>query len=168
MTIGENNGKETNGQKAAITALIGLIACAILLGALLLNKGDGPVTGMILSGAPVADAEAYADAQNSAGTASFWSYPMRSQLPNGLSIRHSGRKRALCIRVLCGMPGRLRVYAKILYDGTAAFEQEGTLETDPYGVICYPLDGETLPAGDYVFALYDGEEQIFSQPFTLE
>lgn len=161
--------KKRMGKKAAITALIGLIACAILLGALLLNKGDGPVTGMILSGAPVADAEAYADAAEQRGDDIFlvvsnafnkYQTDYQSAIPAGSELYAS------VYFVEC--PAGSVFTAKILNDGTAAFEQEGTLETGPYGVICYPLDGETLPAGDYVFALYDGEEQIFSQPFTLE
>ncbi len=161
--------KKRMGKKAAITALIGLIACAILLGALLLNKGDGPVTGMILSGAPVADAEAYADAAEQRGDDIFlvvsnafnkYQTDYQSAIPAGSELYAS------VYFVEC--PAGSVFTAKILNDGTAAFEQEGTLETGPYGVICYPLDGETLSAGDYVFALYDGEEQIFSQPFTLE
>lgn len=161
--------KKRMGKKAAITALVGLIACAILLGALLLNKGDGPVTGMILSGAPVADAEAYADAAEQRGEGIFlvvsnafnkYQTDYQSAIPAGSELYAS------VYFVEC--PAGSDFTAKILNDGTAVFEQEGTLETGPYGVICYPLDGETLPAGDYVFALYDGEEQIFSQPFTLE
>lgn len=161
--------KKRMGKKAAITALIGLIACAILLGALLLNKGDGPVTGMILSGAPVADAEAYADAAEQRGDDIFlvvsnafnkYQTDYQSAIPAGSELYAS------VYFVEC--PAGSVFTAKILNDGTAAFEQEGTLETGPYGVICYSLDGETLSAGDYVFALYDGEEQIFSQPFTLE
>ena len=161
--------KKRMGKKAAITALVGLIACAILLGALLLNKGDGPVTGMILSGAPVADAEAYADAAEQRGDDIFlvvsnafnkYQTDYQSAIPAGSELYAS------VYFVEC--PAGSVFTAKILNDGTAAFEQEGTLETGPYGVICYSLDGETLSAGDYVFALYDGEEQIFSQPFTLE
>ena len=161
--------KKRMGKQAAITALVGLIACAILLGALLLNKGDGPVTGMILSGAPVADAEAYADAAEQRGDDIFlvvsnafnkYQTDYQSAIPAGSELYAS------VYFVEC--PAGSDFTAKILNDGTAVFEQEGTLETGPYGMICYPLDCETLPAGDYVFALYDGEEQIFSQPFTLE
>ena len=54
--------KKRMGKKTAITMLVALIVCAVLVGMLLLNKSDGPVSGMILSEMPIADAEAYSSA----------------------------------------------------------------------------------------------------------
>jgi hypothetical protein len=106
--------------------------------------------------------------QNSAGDDIFLVVSNAfNKYQNGLSIRNSGRKASFYASVyFVELHGQALVFYgnKTPERGTAAFETGGTLETGPYGVICYFAGRrKRSSAGDYVFALYDGEEQIFSQ-----
>jgi len=161
--------KKRMGRKASITALVVLIACAILLGALLLNKSDGPVTGMILSSGPITDAEAYKTAAEAQGEGTYlvvsnafnkFETDYQSAIPAGQELF------ATVYFVEC--PAGAVFTAKLLDGERIIADKEGVLKTGPYGVISYSLGGELLAAGTYVFALYDGGEELFTQTFTVE
>jgi hypothetical protein len=161
--------KKRMGKKATITTLVVLIACAVLVGALLLNKSDGPVTGMILSDMSIADAEAYSDAAEAQGDGIYlvvsnafnkFQTDYQSAIPAGSELY------ANVYFVEC--PAGSAFTAKLMNDGVPVLEQEGILETGPYGVFSYSLGAEAASVGNYVFELYDGEELLLTQTFTVE
>ena len=160
--------KKRMGKKATITTLIVLIACAVLIGALLLNKSDGPVTGMILSDMPIADAEAYSDAAEAQGDGVYLVVSNafnKFQTDYQSAISAGSELYASVYFVEC--PAGSVFTAKLLRDGALVSEQKGVLETGPYGVVSYSLGAEVTAAGAYVFELYDGDELLFTQTFTV-
>lgn len=160
--------KKRMGKKATITTLVVLIACAVLIGALLLNKSDGPVTGMILSDMPIADAEAYSDAAEAQDDGVYLVISNafnKFQTDYQSAISAGSELYASVYFVEC--PAGSTFTAKLLRDGALVSEQKGVLETGPYGVVSYSLGAEATAAGAYVFELYDGDELLFTQTFTV-
>ncbi len=161
--------KQRMGKKVTITTMIALVVCAILIGALLMNKSDGPVTGMILSDMPIADADAYSNAAETKGEGVYLIVSNafnKFQTDYQYAISHGEELYASVYFVEC--PAGSEFTAKLLKDGALVSEQTGVLATNPYGVVSYSLGAEATTAGDYVFELYDGDELLFTQAYTVE
>ncbi len=161
--------KKRMGKKTAITMLVALIVCAVLVGMLLLNKSDGPVSGMILSEMPIADAEAYSSANEAHGDGIYlvvsnaynkFQTDYQAAIPAGSELY------ANMYFVEC--PAGSAFTTKLLKDGALVTEQEGVLKTGPYGVVAYSLGTQASQAGTYIIELYDGENLLFTQTYIVE
>jgi len=161
--------KKSMNKKTAATALIVLVAVAIFLGFLFVNKGDGPVAGLILADTALEDLDTYNSASALHGdgiylVASNAFNKFRADYES--SIPANKNLYAAVHFVEC--PKGSEYTGKWIKNGTVLFESKGTLSRDLEGVISYMLDGSKLLKGSFVFALYDGEKKIFEQTFTVE
>ena len=155
-------------KKTSITVLIAVIAAAVFLGFVLLNKGDGPVMGMMLSSGPVESIEEYEDAAEASGESVYMTVSKsigKFQEDFGQSIPAGKDLYAAVYFVEC--PEGSQYTAKWIKDGSIAAEETGTLATGPKGVISYMLEGSLTAAGSYAFELYDGENIIFEKTFEV-
>lgn len=156
-------------KKTAITVLVIIIIGAIFLGFLFVNKGDGPVMGMVLADTAIESMEAYDDAAQVQGdgiylivSSAFNKYQedYKTDIPEGNDLY------ATIHFVEC--PQGSEYTGKWIKDGTVIKEDIGTLPTGPEGVIAYMLDGDSVVNGSYTFELYDGDGKIFEMTFSVE
>jgi hypothetical protein len=155
------------GKKTAFIVLAAVIGMALLLGFVLINKGDGPVTGMILSSEAQATAQAYDDTAKTRGDVFLvvsnafnrFEEDYRTEIPLAKDLYATVRF------VECDV-GTLFT-ARWMKDGALVFAQEGTLTTPQQGVIAYRLAGEYATVGNYTFTLYRGETKIFEKTFQI-
>jgi len=156
-------------KKTAIFVLTILVAAAIFLGFMLVNKGDGPVTGMIMANRALENMEIYNDA---AGTKDDGIYLIVSNAFNKFQedyqaeIPESNDLYAAIHFVEC--PKGSEYTGKWMKDGNLLQEDNGTLLTGPEGVISYKLDGDSVVKGSYTFKLYDGDKKMFEKTFSVE
>jgi hypothetical protein len=160
--------KKPMGKKTALVVLAGVLVAAVLLGILLLNKGDGPVAGMILSGQAIATTQEYADVEKARGDGVYlvvsnafnkFKEEYSAAIPTGSMLY------ATVHFVEC--PKGSAFTAKWSRDGAMVAEETATLTTEPQGVIAYELGAEAVTPGNYTFALYDGETEIFEYTFGI-
>lgn len=156
-------------KKTAITVLVVILIGAILLGFLLLNKGDGPVMGMVLADTAIENAKAYDAAAQAQGdgvylvvSSAFNKYQedYKTDIPQGNDLY------ATIHFVEC--PKGSKFTAKWMKEGTVIEEDIGTLLTGPEGVIAYKLDGDNVVSGSYTFELYGGDGKIFEMTFSVK
>ena len=160
--------KKPMGKKATIISLVIVIAAAILLGTVLLNKGDGPVAGIILSNGEIVDKGMYSDAEATHdGVYLVVSNAFnRYQADYEADIPQGGTLYAAVHFVEC--PQGSAFTARWSRNGAVIAQEDGTLSTGPEGVISYKLDGAGVTGGSYTFALYQDGESIFQYSFAIE
>jgi len=160
--------KKPMGKKTALAVLGAVIVLAVLLGLLLMNKGDGPVTGMLLTDRVVASAQAYSDAAKKQGDGVYlvvsnafnqFQEDYKAAIPEGRDLY------ATVYFVEC--PQGSTFTGKWVKEGHVIQEEKGTLPTGPQGIISYLLGGENATAGIYTFELYDGDQKIFEKTFQI-
>ncbi|MEX1378308.1 MAG: hypothetical protein AB1Z23_12660 [Eubacteriales bacterium] len=156
-------------KKTTITVLAIFIVAAIFLGLLLVNKGDGPVMGMMLADKAMADTQSYNDSAQAQGddvylvlSNAFNKYQedYKADIPKGDDLY------AAVYFVEC--PQGSEYSCKWIKDDTTIKEETGVLKTGPQGVISYMLDGEKVEQGIYIFELYNGDSKIFERTFSVE
>lgn len=155
-------------KKTAITVLVFIIVVAIFLGFLFVNKGDGPVMGMILADVAMENTETYNNASDTHG--------------DGIYLIVSNAFNKFQEDYKANIPGKNDLYATIHFvecpqgseytgkwikDGNVIQEDKGTLTTGPEGVITYMLDGDSVVKGSYTFELYDGDKKIFEKTLSV-
>jgi hypothetical protein len=155
-------------KKTSIIVLVCVIVSAIIIGALFVNKGDGPVTGVIFAGKTIENVKAY---NNTEKTQDNETYMVVSNEFNKFkenfktSIPESKDLYAALHFVECVKGAKFT--GKWLKDGKVIREDIGTLPTDQEGVISYTLDKDKAVKGSYVFELYDGNKKIFEKSFSI-
>lgn len=160
---------KTMNKKTAISVLTIFVVAAIFLGLMLVNKGDGPVTGMIMADKALENMETYNDA---AGTKGDGIYLIVSNAFNKFQedyqaeIPESNDLYAAIHFVEC--PKGSEYTGKWMKDGNLIQEDNGTLLTGPEGVLSYKLDGDSVVKGSYTFELYDGDKKMFEKTFSVE
>jgi hypothetical protein len=156
------------GKKTALFTLAGVVIAAILLGILLLNKGDGPVAGMILSGQAIATTQEYADAEKTRGEAV---YRVVANAFNKFEEEYSATihgGNALYATVhFVECPKGSAFTAQWIRNGEVIAEETASLATEPQGVIAYALEAEAATPGNYTFRLLEGGETIFKHTFQI-
>ncbi|MBN2879484.1 MAG: hypothetical protein JXN65_07625 [Clostridia bacterium] len=156
-------------KKTSTTVLTLFIIGAIFLGLLLVNKGDGPVMGMILAENPI---ENTADYNKSAQEQSEGTYLVLSNAFNkyqedySTSIPEGSPLYASVHFVEC--PQGAQYTGKWIFEGELLKEETGTLSTGPEGVISYMLEGGKVAKGSYTFELYDGDKKVFERNFSVK
>lgn len=156
-------------KKAGLIALIVFVVGAVLLGLLLLNKGDGPVTGMILSNQPIPDAAAYKAAEEAPGKDVYLVVSNaynQFQVDYQTSIASGNPLVATVSFVEC--PAGSAFTGSWLKDGEPLTTSTAQTETEPYGVLSYSLEGAMVTTGDYTFVLSDASGELFRQAFRVE
>jgi len=161
--------KKSMKRHTAITVLIVIIAGAVLLGFLFLNKGDGPVTGMILADRAVENTETY---NTTAKTHDDGIYLVVSNAFNKFQEDYKAdipENNDLYVTVhFVECPQGSEYTGKWIKSGIVIHEENRTLPTWPEGVISYMLDGPSVVKGTYTFELYNGNGKIFEKTFSVE
>lgn len=156
-------------RKTAITVLIIIVVAAIFMGLLLVNKGDGPVMGMILADNAMEDIETY---DSAAKMHADGIYLVVSNEFNKFEEEYNAdipENKELYITIhFVECPKGSEYTGKWIKDGKVIQENNGTLPTGPEGVISYLLDGDSVVKGGYTFELYDGDRKVFEQSFSVE
>lgn len=156
-------------KKTATTVLVVMIVMAIFIGLLLINKGDGPVMGMVLADRTIETTDDYETAVETQGDGVFlilsnafnkYQEDYKTDIPSGHDLY------ATVYLVEC--PQGSEYTAKWLQDGVVMQEELGVLQTGPKGVISYKLPSDNVIVGSYQFELYDGDEKIFEMSFSVE
>lgn len=156
-------------KKTSISVMIVLIALAIFLGVLLVNKGDGPVMGMMLAEQVSADTDSY---DNMAKTRNDGVYLVISVAYNKFrkdyetSVPKEKDLYALIHVVEC--PKGSEFTGKWIKDGKEIKTDTARLTTEREGVLSYLLDANEIEAGNYSFLLYNGDTKILEQAFSVK
>jgi len=156
-------------KKTAVSVLIIFVAAAILLGLLLVNKGDGPVMGMIIADKAMENVDAYNDAADTQGAGIYLVVSNafnKFQEDYQAKIPENNDLYAAIHFVEC--PKGSEYSGKWIKDGNLIQKDNGTLLTGPEGVISYKLDGDSVVKGSYTFELYDGDKKMFEKTFSVE
>jgi hypothetical protein len=156
-------------KKTSVLVLAIFITIAILLGLLLLNKGDEPVSGVILSDKSLSNLEIYHQAEKLHGqgiylvvTKAFNKFreDYKAVIPEGKALY------ATLYFIEC--PKGSQFTLKWLKDSTAIKEEIGVLTTNTTGVISFMLEEGYVEKGSYTIVLYDGDKAIFEKEFSVE
>lgn len=154
-------------KKQAIIALIILIVIAVFGGLILVNKGDGPVTGVMLSAKPAADENAFGktEADKTNYLISVMEYNKFVEKYN-TKIPENNDLYAHINLVECRKG--IKVKVKWLLQNTAVKEEEKPLLTDQKGIISYELEGEKVKKGSYVIEIYYADKKILTENFIVD
>lgn len=156
-------------KKTSLIVLIIFIVLAILVGFVLVNKGDGPVAGMILADKVLDDIHKYNSAEEKQGKEI---YLVVSKKYNKFeedyktSIPESENFYSTIHIVEC--PKGSEFTGKWLKHDEVIKEDVVTLTTDSEGVVSFMLDGDNVSRGGYSFELYEGDRKIFEKTFSVE
>ncbi len=156
-------------KKAGVIALIVFVVSAVLLGLLLLNKGDGPVTGMILSSQPIADSTAYkATAEAPDETVFLVVSNAFNQFQVDYTVPISSGVPLVATVSFVECPAGTAFTGSWLKDEKPLAASTAQTKTEPYGVLSFSLDGAMATTGDYTFVLSDESGELFRQAFRVE
>lgn len=157
------------GKKTSIIVLVIFIVLAILIGYVLVNKGDGPVAGLILADSALGDADSYQIAEEMPGQETYLvAINAYNKVEENYKTRIPELKDLYANFHLVECPKGSKFTGKWLNDNKVLKEDTATLTTDTEGVVSYMLDGDHVKKGDYRFELYDGEREIFEMAFSVE
>ncbi|MBF4692489.1 hypothetical protein [Fusibacter ferrireducens] len=156
-------------KKATIIFLVITIIAALGLGFLLINKGDGPIAGMVLADREIDSIENYVDATKAQGKGIYsvvsnafnkFEEDYHVDIPEGKDLY------VIIHFVEC--PKGSKYTGKWIKDGEEILKSNGILSTGPEGVISYKLEGKSVTKGQYLFELYDGNSKLIEKAFSLE
>lgn len=154
-------------RKTAAAVLALFIVLAAALGFLLINKGDGPVMGMLLTNRPIESTDAYSGAAETHGDGVYlvvssafnqFREEFSSSVPEGSDL-YAAVHYAEC-------PKGSEYSVKWIRSGNVIKEETGTLATGPEGVLSCLLDGTCVIRGTYTFQLNIGGGNDFEQTFS--
>lgn len=156
-------------RQTSVAVGIVLVAVAIILGLLLLNKGDGPVAGMILSDRALVNTDQYNAAAKAPG--------------DGIYLVASKEYNKFRNKYLSGIPEAKELFATFYFvecpvgteftvrwlkEDELIKEAKKTLVTNTKGVISYILEGAYLEKGSYSIELYDGNIKLIEKEFHVK
>lgn len=156
-------------KKTSVIVLVIFIAASIFLGLLLINKGDEPVAGMILSDYVLDNKDVYHKAEQLHGEGIYlvvskafniFREDYKAGIPEGKDIY------AAIFFIECKKGSEFMI--KWLKDGKVIKDEIEILSTDAMGVISYMLDGSYVVKGIYSIEIYDGDKRIFEKGFSVE
>ena len=156
-------------KKTSIIALSILVAAAVFFGYIFVNKGDGPVMGMIVSDRAIEDTRSYKLQESSPGKESYLilttefnklTEKFKAEIPNGKNL-YSNINIVEC-------PKGLQFTAKWVSDNKSIKEETKPLTTNQSGIISYLLEANLANKGSYSFELYNEGKKIFEKNFKIE
>ena len=160
---------KTMNKATTVIVLAIMIILALFLGFLLVNKGDGPVSGMILADKGIGSTEDYNNVKETKEAGVFLIVTnefneFREAYQSNILVDQD--LYATVYFVEC--PKGSEFIGKWVQDDTVIDEQTKALTTEPEGVMTYVLAGENVVQGSYTFELYEGERLVFEKTFSIE
>ena len=156
-------------KRTSIIAFAILVAAAVFFGFILVNKGDGPVTGMIISDKTLEDIESYKIQEKSHRSGNYmilaaeynkFNEKFKSSIPMGKDLYFN-------ISIVESPKGS-SFTARWLSDGKAIKEETKELSINQRGVVSYILDSKLANKGSFTFELYYDSKKIFEKSFQIE
>ena len=148
-------------KKATIIAIAILIAAAVILGLILVNKGDGPVMGVIISD------KALTDGSNDSGVYltvnkefNKFNEKVNSDIPADKDLY------ANFSLVECPKGSEFNI--KWINNNQTVKEEILKLATDQKGTISYLLEASKAKSGNYSLELYNEGKKIFEHRFIIK
>jgi hypothetical protein len=155
-------------KKSSIISLTVLVVAAILFGIVLVNKGDGPVMGMVLADKVLTGEEDY---EAVVGSRDAGVYLVLSNEMNKLKEKYKAEipvgKDIFASVYFVECPKGASFKGKWILDGNVVYEETGILQSDKKGIVPYRLEAGKFKNGKCVFELYDGEKKIFGCTFDI-
>ncbi|NTV89698.1 MAG: hypothetical protein HGA22_04960 [Clostridiales bacterium] len=155
-----------NGKKSVIVIGIFVVA-AVLLGLLLMNKGDGPVAGLMLASSEASSIEAYGRMASDNSK-----YVLLSNEFGGLKEKyHSGISTGQDLYadvhfVECLKGTEFKLCWSL--DGKTVKEEVKKLEQDRQGVISYRLEKSLIEQGDWSVEILQEDQRLFKYSFQIK
>lgn len=156
-------------RKKTLIYLIILIFIAAVFGLILLNKGDGPVSGCILSNSSIETVELYKKAEDLKGDGIYGVMASeRNKLVQKYNTEIPQDKELYENIYLVECRKGTKIKIKWVYDSNMIKEEEKALTEDQTGVISYQLEGSKVKSGTYCVEAYYEDKKILSQNFEVK
>lgn len=155
-------------KKTSIIAITLLIATAVVLGFVLVNKGDGPVIGVIMSDKMVGSVKDFETVNLSEGSGVYiilkkeynkFNEKFMTDIPSGKDLY------ANIYFVEC--PKGSKYTARWVTEGKTVKEEIKELVTEQKGVASFVFDGNKVISGNYSLELYNEGKKIFEYKFPI-
>ena len=155
-------------KKTSIIVVALLVAAAVFLGLVLVNKGDGPVAGMIMSdktAESVKDFEAVKISEDS-GVYLILEKAYDKFVEKLINNIPAGRDLYANIYLVECPKGSI-FNVKWVSEGKTVKEETKELATDKKGVVTYVLDGSNVKSGNYTLEIHTENKKIFEHNFLI-
>lgn len=156
-------------KKTAAIALVILIAAAIFIAIIFLNKGDGPIAGVFISDKAAADVSGYKSMNSARGNGFYlvWNKEFNSFKEKVESNIPAGKDLYANVHFVECMKGT-RFTAKWIANGETVKEETSELLTNQQGIIAYLLEGNQASIGSYSLEIWKGDKKLFTRGFSIE
>lgn len=156
-------------KKVSLIILCVFIAIAVVFGLILVNKGDGPVMGTIISSIPIDSEQGYKNLENEKSKEVFI---IRAEEINKLVEKYKksipqGKDLYVNLNLVECIKGT-KIKVKWICNKSTVKEEEKTLLTDQKGIIWYKINGSMVIKGDYDVEGYIDNNKIFTENFNIE
>lgn len=155
-------------KKTSIIAITLLIAAAVFFGLVLVNKGDGPVVGMIMSDKMTVSVKDFETVNPSQDNGVYLILEKEYNKFNEKFITEIPAGKDLYANIqLVECPKGSKFTARWVTEGNTVKEETKELVTDQKGVASYVFDGNKVKSGNYTLELYDEGKKIFEYKFPI-
>ena len=155
-------------RKAAILSVTALIVAAVFMGLILVNKGDGPIMGMILSDKMIATVQDFENQSSSMDSGIYLNLKTAFNKLNEESANDiPAGKDLFASFYMVECPKGIETTVKWTTEAGTLKEETKRLETDRRGIISYLLDRGNVRNGNYTLELYIEGIKKFEHGFTV-
>ena len=156
-------------KRTSVFAVAILVVLAIIAGFILVNKGDGPVMGMVISDRTIENVEEYCDENFTNDSGLYvvvekeynkFKEKFKTEIPVGKDLYAN-------IQIVESPKGS-KFTAKWVNAGKTVKEETKELTADKKGTISYILDGDKTKSGKYTFELSTSGKAVFEYEITVK
>lgn len=156
-------------KKTTVFAAAILVGLAIIAGFILVNKGDGPVMGVIISDRAIENMEEYSDGNyiNDSGLYvavekeyNKFKEKFKTEIPAGKDLYANVQ--------LVESPKGSKFTAKWISAEKLVKVETKELTSDKKGTISFILDGDKTKSGKYTFELTTSGKEVFKYEITIK
>lgn len=156
-------------KKKSIIALAILVGIAVIFGFILVNRGDGPIMGMILSTKSVENEQEYKEIETAKNDGVYLVTSMESNKYVEKYKKDIPQNKDLYANIyLAECRQGSKFIIKWVYKNNVIKEEEKALGTDQKGVVSYRLEESKVKEGSYTIEIYFESKKIFTQNFNAK
>ncbi len=156
-------------KKISVIGITLLVAAAVLFGFVLVNKGDGPVMGMIISDKILVNVQDFKTINSFKDSGVYLTLEKEYNKFNEKFIDDIPAGKDLYANIhLVECPKGSKLTARWINKGKTVKEETKVLATDKNGVVSYIFDGSKAKRGDYTLELYSEDKKIFEHKFSID